>query len=233
MGMIREGPVMDRTDADGRQPWRETLDALDVLRHAKNLFFWLALVAVALHVASWVIVRHTDTLDPLRPITLHNDDGHAAARPVFTDTQRNAAGRWKLALRSALTLGGFVGRASALVLTGVFVVSLLVSLPAGRGGTADLAKACVWSLAALAMLVPWLRAPEDVAGVASAFYGWEDLSRTTLPEAAATGGALSVFRFLICPILVAVCLLVAQRRSRSAYARITTVPGAKLPIHEV
>jgi len=224
---------MDYTDATGRGLSREHLAALDVLRHAKNVFFWLVIVAVALHVAAWIVVRHTDALRPLQPLIVYGGDEDGVGQPIPTEDQLIAAGHWKVGIGWALALAGFVGRASALVVTGVMLLSLLVSLSARLGGAADLAKSFVWALAALAMLVPWLRAPEEAAALASAFYGLEDLSSVASGEDGAAGGVLSVVRFLVCPIMVAVFLLVAQHRFRRAYAQITAAPGAKLPIHEV
>jgi hypothetical protein len=224
---------MDETDVIPRELCREHLAVLDVLRHAKNLFFWLAIVAVALHVVSWMIVRYTDTLNPHRPLLEYRSAAGGLTPPMPTAAQLTAAHRWEVALGSALALGGFVGRASTLVVTGVFIIALLVSLTARLGGAADLARACVWSLAALAMLVPWIRAARESAAMASAFHGLEELSRAYGGGTDAGGGLLPLVRFLICPILVAVFLLVAQLRFRRARAHIRAAPGARLPIHEV
>lgn len=220
---------MDPLDGIGRELRRDHLAALDVMRHAKNAFFWLALVAVALHVGSWVVVQYTDALEPLRLVMTPAPGPAGTAMP--TEAERATAERWNLVLGTGLALGGFVGRASVLVLTGILLISLLVSLSARLGGAAHLAQACVWSLAALAMLVPWLRAPDEVATLSSAFYAVEDLNRAVL--GGATEGALAFVKFLVCPILVAVFLLLAQYRFRSAHGQIVSVPGAKLPIHEV
>jgi hypothetical protein len=190
-----------------RETTREHLAALAVLRHAKNVFIWLAACAVVLHVLLWIIVRYTDLPD--------------------------STGRWEPGLDRVLGMAGFVGRASVLVVTGVFIVVLLISLTSKLGGTAGLARACVWALAALAMLVPWTRiAPEDVAGIPSALYGMDELAK----RAGETGGLeafLAVVRFAVCPLLVGAFLGLAQYHFRGAYRKITSVPTAKLPIREV
>ncbi len=213
---------MDSTDYASTELTREHLGALDVLRYAKNAFFSLALVAILLHVGTWIVVAHTDTLGPLLPSAV------SGGSAVPTDAQIGSARRWELVLQSSLTLGGFVGRASVLVLCGVYVLALLMSLSARLGGAAHLARSFVWSLAALAMLVPWLHAPQEALTAYSAFYGMEELSRS-----AADGGFLAVVRFLFCPLLVGLFLIIAQVRFRNAFAQITAAPGAKLSLREL
>jgi hypothetical protein len=197
---------MDETDMLSREVGREHLAAFDVLRHAKNAYLWLAVVAVAFHVLLWIILRRVALAEP--------------------------GGQFEQSLGWMLAIAGFVGRASALVVAAVFAMTLLISLGARLGGAASLAKACVWSLIALAMLVPWVRiSPEDVAGMPSALYDVEELTRR------GGGEGLEAFfafvRFFVCPILVAVFLGLAQHRFRSAYRRIMTATAAKLPIREL
>jgi hypothetical protein len=200
---------MDETETQSREAGREHLAALDVLRHAKNAYLWLAVVAVAFHVLLWIIFRRVDSADPANP-----------------------AGRFEQSLEWMLAIAGFVGRASALVVAAVFLVILLISLNARLGGAAGLAKACVWSLVALAMLVPWVRiSSEDVASIPSAVYGADEL-----PKHGNGDGVEAFFafvRFFVCPILVALFLGIAQQRFRSAYRRIMMTTSARLPIREV
>jgi len=193
---------MDDLDSVSREISREYVATLDVLRHAKNVFFWLAIVAVGLHVVLWFTLRGGDST--------------------------HAARQWDLTVEWALAMAGFVGRVSVLIVAGVFTLALLISLTARLGGAASLAKACIWSLAALAMLVPWVRiTPDDVAGVSSAFYEFEELNR-------GTGDTFFAFvRFCLCPLLVAAFLVAAQYCYRSAHRKMTLHPAAKLPIHEV
>jgi len=216
---------MDHLDIAGR----EHVASLDVLRYAKNVVLCLAWIAVALHIFSWITVAYTDTLDPLRAATVlpYGSENSGPSERDFA-----IARQWERVLQSSLTLGGFVGRCSALVLAGVFIVALLVGLSAALGGAADLTRACVWSLVALAMLVPWLRAPEDMIGVATAFHGFDDLTRAAAIDRSAAGGALSFVRYVLSPLLVALCLILAQLSFRRAYRRITAVPSA-MPLDEV
>ena len=221
--------MMDHVESTTRDLYREHLGTLDVLHYAKDVFFWLALLAVALHVMCWIVVGYTDTLAPLAPTTLSPDSGgRGSAMP--TEEQLSSARRWQAAVRAALALGGFVGRASTLVMAGILTIALLVSLSARLGGAADLARACVWSLVALAMLVPWLRAPDEVAGISSALGGMDDLTRASTTGG---GGLLSAVRFLLCPLLVGAFLVLAQINYRHAHRRITAAPGTRLPIREV
>ncbi len=199
---------MDETDLLNREEGREHFAALEVLRHAKNVFLWLAFVAVALHVVSWLMLRQADSPQGTRD--------------------------WELTAEWMLAMAGFVARCSVLVVTGVFVMALLVSLSAKLGGAAGLAKAGVWSLAALAMLVPWVRlSSEDVINISSAIYGVDELSAHGPGGGSGADAFFSVVRFGICPILVVVCLGAAQYCYRNVYRRIAKPLAARLPIREV
>lgn len=198
---------MDELDAINRESGREHLAALDVFKHAKTAFYWLAIIAVALHLLMWIIARNADAA--------------------------TAGMQWSLSMEWALAIAGFIGRASVFGVTAVFVMSLLLSLTTRLGGAAPLARACVWSLLALALLVPWVRiSPQDFGGVSSAFFGEEELQA----RGAGIGGADSFFafvRFIVCPLLVAVFLSIAQNHFRLAFRKMTDLPAAKLPIREV
>ncbi|HVP11973.1 MAG TPA: hypothetical protein VMV94_12400 [Phycisphaerae bacterium] len=197
---------MDETEMLGREAGREHLAALDVLRHAKNAFLWLSVVAVVFHVFLWIIFRR-----------LNSGEG---------------ASQFEQSIEWMLAIAGFVARASTLVVAGVFIVILLLSLSARLGGAAGLAKACVWSLAALAMLVPWARiSSEDVASIPSAIYGADELAKRGGGDGA--DAFFTFVRFFLCPILVALFLGIAQHRFRSAYRRITMASSTKLPIREL
>lgn len=199
---------MDEVETLGRDVGREHFVALEALRHAKNAFLWLAIVAVAMHLLMWFLVRRTETPD--------------------------MSGRWQDGLEWMLAIAGFVGRASALVVAGISVLVLLIGLNAKLGGTAALAKACVWSLAALALLVPWVRiASEDVAGVSSALFEADELARRVGGSMSGTDAFFSFVRFVVCPILVGVLLGMAQCWFHAGYRRMTTASTAKLPIREV
>ena len=190
---------------------REHREALDVLRTAKNAFLVLAAAAVLLHLVSWLVVQFGTESGP---------EGEYAAFEEYDayDAEDWSGGsRWVERMGSALVVAGFAGFASVLVLLGIFVIALLVSLSAGLGGAASLAKSAVWSLAAMALVMPWVRIlPAEIEGMRSVF-----------------AGALSVVRFGLCPVLALACLCLAQLRFRSAYRRMTSVPAARLPITEV
>ena len=136
-------------------------------------------------------------------------------------------------IESSLALSGFVGRAAVFVLTCVLVLSLIVSLSARLGGAAWMTKSCVWSLAALAMLVPWdLITRSDAAALTmpSAFFSVAQLNE-------AASGSVGFFwqslRFFIYPMLVAAFLIASQFSFRRAYRAVTAAPAARLPIREL
>lgn len=215
---------------------REHLAALDALRHAKNMAFWLAVMAIVVHLATWYAVRHTALLDA------RSADGATTATAGSTAGAGAAAAArmWELRLSSALDVAGFVGRASIVLALGLYILSLLVSLSARLGGAAGMARACVWALLALALLVPWDRmTPDEVSNLPSAFYGMEDVVRAGL-DGSAAGGALlhawsaaDVIRFAAYPLVILALVVVAQLAYRSGYQRAAGSPAVRLPMREV
>ena len=197
---------------------RECLSAIDVLRMAKNAFFWLAIVAIALHLLAWYGSKPSPPRGPIVSAA-SVDDGAAPEDDIAT--------RFARVIESRLTLVGFVGRASVLVCAGAYIICLLVSLVGRIGGTVGFAKACVWSLAALAMVTPWVSADvRQLPAFRSAFFGEEDLYTTG-------DGVVAFIRFVLCPLLVAAFLVLAQLQFRSSYRRVSVPASTRLPIHEV
>ncbi len=202
---------MEPIETSSRDRVREHREALDVLRTAKNAFLVLAAAAVLLHLASWLVVQFGTQATAGEEYSEFDDFD------AYGEDDLSGGGRWTNRMGSALVVAGFAGFASVLVLLGIFVVSLLVSLSSGLGGAAPLARAAVWSLAAMALVMPWVRiVPAEIEGMRSVFTG-----------------TLSVIRFGLCPVLALACLFLAQHQFRSAYLRITSVPAARLPILEV
>lgn len=230
---------MDSSSDSFQELGREHLAALDVLRLSKNLFFWLAMVSILAHVGSWYVVRHTHKLDDAeRAITI--GQGGAAAGP--TQAEYDRAWRWSRGTESAVTLGGFVGRVSVFMVSGLMVISLLVSLSARLGGAAGIAKAVQWSLLALAMLVPWdSLTPDAVTKIPAAFCTFDELNDARFREIAATAVGNSEVgvswrervRFAMYPLLLAVVLGAAQFSYRGGYRKIVLSPVTRLPLHEV
>ncbi|MFQ5411000.1 MAG: hypothetical protein ACE5EC_01835 [Phycisphaerae bacterium] len=211
--------MTEQPGATQREITREHLAALGIFRIARNAFFALAVFAVALHLGSWFLVQTGDDTSSIRAAAPWQN------QPIEHDGQSenriDDSGRWSHRMESALKMAGYVGRASALVIAGVYIVSLLVSLSGRLGGAASLAKACVWSLAALALVTPWVAAGSGSSN--SAFYGVDELMDSSV----------SIVRYVLCPLLVVVFLTLAQFEFRSAYRKISMLPSTKLPIHEV
>lgn len=233
---------MDSSDQDSRELTRDHVAALDVLRHAKNVFFWLAVISVVAHVGSWYVARHTTLLDAAVRLTTIDPDGGDAAGPTEADMNAaDRADRWRVAAESSLALGGFVGRASVVMLFALYVLSLLVCLSARVGGAAGMAKACVWSLLALAMLVPWdrLTSPE-VSNLPAAFFTMDELNGagdaalvTPVDGDAPDRPWIGWVRFCIYPLLLGVVVIVGQLSYRGGYRKLSARPGARLPMREV
>ncbi len=226
---------MDETDDTLQELSREHLAALDVLRIAKNVFFWLALVSIVALMGSWYVVRHTHKLDnAFQAITV--EPGVA----VPSEAARTSAARWLHATESSVALAGFVGRASIVMLVGLSVLGLLVSLSARLGGASGMARAGVWSMMALAMIVPWEGLmPAGGSNLPSVFYDMTDLNAigasvaSTADGHAATTSWLELVRFCLYPLLVAAVLVAAQLAYRRGYRRIVMSPDTRLPIREV
>lgn len=208
---------MNAIENADREVARECMTAMDVLRTAKNAFFWLAVVAIVLHLFAWFGAAPAQS---------------AASNVLEAETQLHAAtsdsarsiGR---VLESRLTLIGFVGRASVLVCAGIFIICLLVSLAGRLGGTVGFTKACVWSLVSLAMVMPWV-GPDvrQTSAFRSAFFDGDELYGFG-------DGFVALIRFVVCPLLVLACLFLAQLQFRTAFRRVMLPAGGKLPIHEV
>ncbi len=202
---------MEPVETPSRERIREHREALDVLRTAKNAFLVMAAAAVVLHLVSWLSVQFGTEATSDREYAAFDDVD------AFGEEAPSGGPRWVDRMGTALVVAGFAGFAAVLVLLGIFVISLLVSLSAGLGGAAPLARATVWSLAAMALVMPWVRVlPAQIEGMRSVF-----------------AGTLSVVRFGLCPVLVLACLVLAQHQFRRAYRRISSVPTARLPIMEV
>src|SRR5262245_26949026 len=135
---------MDSADAASREHTREHMAALDTLRHAKSAAFWLATIAILAHIDSWYLVRYTTVLENGRvsaAVSTTNPTGVTGE----TDTDAHDKARsWELRLDAALGVAGFLGRAAAIVVLGLYAMSLLVSLSARLGGAAGMARATVW-----------------------------------------------------------------------------------------
>lgn len=220
---------MNEPDSAIRERTREHLAALEVLRIARNAFFSLALAALAAHLLAWLLIETAAVApadrgaSPWQPSpAVRTDDSAAEAAPA------TGSERWAGRVEFALRVAGFVGRASALVLAGLYIVSLLVSLTGGLGGAGGLARACVWSLAALALVTPWVGSGVDqAAGSHSALYGYDEIADSPFSM------LVSVVRFVLCPLLVAGFLTLSHLEFRRAYRKISMVSSTKLPIHEV
>lgn len=215
----------DSTSQDYR---REHLAALDVLRHAKNMTFWLGMFAILAHVGTWYAVRHTKLLTG--PTVADMDTSAAGSTASLDDATR--INQWEMRLDSTLGVAGLVGRAAIVLLMGLYVLSLLVGLSARLGGAAGMAKSCVWSLLALALLVPWDRLSSEpvVAGnLPSAFYSLDDVTRATVTS----GFNLpDTIRFAAFPLVILILLISAQVTYRAGYARIVAAPAARVPMRE-
>ena len=239
---------MDSADAASREHTREHMAALDTLRHAKSAAFWLATIAILAHIAAWYLVRYTTVLETGQVSSAATTTEPTGVTGETAADAGDKARAWELRLDAALGVAGFLGRAAAIVVLGLFVLSLLVSLSARLGGAAGMARASVWSLLAVALLVPWDRlTPDDVNGVPAAFYNLSDLTHGSHDVAAISTpeGRITVdksdkvavirdgLRYAGYPLLVLFVLIAAQTNFSAGYRRIVTAPMARLPMREV
>jgi hypothetical protein len=215
--------MMDSFDSFGRELSHEYSASLEVLRRAKNAFFCIGLLAVASHLVSWGVSRYSTKLGPF------SLSAASAAQPDFSEAEYQSGRRWQKGVESAITWAGFLGRVSVCVLVGIQLVALIMSLTGKLGGAEALTRAIVWLLVALAMVVPWMRTTmDDALSPRSAFFEYDALASMR------TDGGLIVWaRFVLCPLMVGVCLVASQLCFRQAYRKITMTPSVRLPIHEV
>ncbi|MBX3394175.1 MAG: hypothetical protein KF841_02290 [Phycisphaerae bacterium] len=204
---------------------KECLAAVDVLRTAKNAFFWLAAVAVLIHLTAWFSAGPAASRARGTGATTAANPGVSPESPPSTGDASSHS--FAQVIETRLPLVGFVGRASVLVCCGVFVLCLLISLTGRIGGAAGFAKACVWSLGALAMVTPWVGADSrQLWAFRSAFFDGDELYSFD-------DGFVALIRFVLCPLLVIAFLVIAQLQFRSSYRQVTLPASGRLPIHEL
>lgn len=204
---------------------KECLAAVDALRTAKNAFFWLAAVAVFIHLAAWFSAGPSASRARATGATPTATPASSADTPPSTSNEHGSS--FAQVLETRLTLVGFVGRASVLVCCGAFILCLLVSLTGRIGGAAGFAKSCVWSLGALAMVTPWVGADSrQLWAFRSAFFDGDELYSFG-------DGFVALIRFVLCPLLVMAFLVIAQLQFRSSYRQVTLPASGRLPIHEL
>jgi len=204
----------------------EYLQAFRTTRLAKNLLLLILLLAVAVHVAAYVVAEFTSLLDPL-----HAPPAKGEAEPAEPDTSPEAvrARTIENALQWALPLGRFVAMGSAGLLTLTLVFAVGMSLVDRLGGVAGFVGAFYWSLLLLALLVPWgLVLPEGV--VADALAGFDELISGVRNVKPAWGGSrpawggllLHYGRFLGGAIVAILIALLVQWRFARGYAKLGT-----------
>jgi hypothetical protein len=215
---------MDEFDAAEREIAQESLGAIEVLRRAKNAFLCMAILSVATHVFAFAAAR--STVGP--PLVRVGEGSRGAVAPISFPR----SDPWRRGLESALGWAGFIGRASVLALTGIFAFAILLVLVSRLGGAAAMTRGFVLTLAALAMVVPWVRPGMEEGGMPrAAMFSLDEMAEAMQDGAGNT--MLAVVRFVICPLLVAGFLIWGQFCFREAHRRLTLSPAARLPIHEV
>lgn len=205
----------------------EYMDAMGVVRAAKNVLFILVLVAILAPLAGFVLYSFTDLLDPMYTPVASAADANSAPDPntVVAQTQKlQQADMLRTCFNAVLGAAKIVAPA----LTGLLLMTLLLGvmvLLVGRlGGAAGLCGAFFWTLALGAILVPWEHKFPD-ASVCGALY--------TLDELAARGQdmikgsepvdtmELMLFyaRFVGYPVIALLFWIVVQIRFARGYRR--------------
>jgi len=220
--------------------------AFKSLRGAKNFFWWLIIIALAVQLVCFVLVQWVGVVDAK----------YEAAPEVTTQTvkqvaerQSDAAGTaavWDELLHWVLPLTKFVAFISALLLVFMLVISLKLSLIGRLGGAAGMIGAVLWSLLLLVMVTPWQQIM-DTSAACGALYNLGDLTRS-VREVKSGWGAKDVSfmrhmmhlgRFILYPVVAMLIWLLVQVRFACGYRKIkaylkaqTPAPVAETPLSE-
>ena len=210
--------------------------ALKSLRGAKNFFWWLIIIALAVQLVSFVLVQWVGVVDakyePTPKVTTQTAKQVAEAR---SDAAGPAA-VWDGLLHWVLPGTKFVAFISALLLVCMLVISLKLSLIGRLGGAAGMIGAVLWSLLLLAMVTPWQQIM-DTSVACGALYNLDDLVRG-VRGVKSTWGAENVSfvrhmmhlgRFILYPVATMLVWLLTQARFARGYRRIKAYLKAQTP----
>ncbi|MCK5113911.1 MAG: hypothetical protein KAR11_04035 [Phycisphaerae bacterium] len=129
---------------------KEFLAGLNSLRHAKNVFCILLVLAVLLQIAAFVLVNWVGVIDAAPQAGLVTQ-----GQPQEVQCSFGEPDVWYDVLTWVLPFIRFVGAVCCVLTVITMMFAALLSLISGQGGIKSFFSAFFWSLLLLAVLLPW------------------------------------------------------------------------------
>ena len=200
----------------------EFQQALATVRSAKNVFWWLILLALLVQLTAFVLVQFGGVIrgstampEVAAPATVPAEKATTQLAPITDES----AETWRLALGWLLPAGKFVALASVLLLVLTLMFAVKLALQAQTGGVAGLIGAFFWSLLLLVVLIPWQQALPASTVLAGATHNLGDL--VTASKQADDAGVMTVLlfygRFLAYPVLALLLLWIVAAKWGRGY----------------
>jgi len=217
----------------------EYTSAFQSVRCAKNVFWWLILLSLAVQGAAFGLTYWGGLVDAEHAVAPTPAATETATQPTGAAVDEKSAAVeqaefWSQILFWALPATKFLAFVSALLLTAVLLLAVLTSLVGRLGGVAGLTGAMLWSLVLLAMVTPWQQALRTTFAC-GALYNMGDLIQAVRGIRPDWGAAnvkmldqvLFHARFLGYPVLTLLVWLVVQVRFARGYRNMDIPPIVK------
>jgi hypothetical protein len=196
----------------------EYSEAMRSVRAAKNIFWWLIILAVVVQIAIFVLMAFGGVLDALPEARLTaTQSARGPATSPSPEAQDNAC-RWRTTFTIVLAVTEFMAMAMGILLALSLLLAVNVALTGRLGGLSLLISAFFWSLVLLLLaLIPWGHVFKQSV-LPGALFRYEDLCRATC-YVRGSWGAVDVTwterlfyygRFLAYPVLVVLIALLVD-----------------------
>ena len=205
----------------------EYRSALCTTRCAKNVFWGLILLALAVQLSGFVLARFTKLMEPGRTQAVSEDQKAAATQPAAkaektkTGQAAESANIWKAVYGWALPATKFVALAAGMLLVLTVLLSVKLALVGRTGGVGGMLGAFFCSLLLWVFLIPWQQVLPGSSVVCGALYNLGDLleaTREVTAGKASTGAqVLYYLRFAAYPVLAAVLSVVVHVKFSRGY----------------
>ena len=218
----------------------EYAQALRSVRAAKNLFWWLILLAILAQLVGFILVNFVGVLDYSKG---HDPASLKFGTPPTTSPttqavpdeapEAGATTMWYQFLLWMFAACKFVGVVSAILLVIMLMFTAQLSLLGRSGGIAGRMSAVFWSLILLAMAIPWQQLIHS-SFASGVLYNLSDLVRQATGVKTAWGAiepafldrAIYYIRYIGYPIVAVLVLLSIHARFTGGLKKL---PAAEAP----
>ena len=191
---------------------KEFLTGLNSLRHAKNIFCFLLVLAVLLQITAFVLVNWVNVIDTAPQVSLL---GRPEGQQVLSGFGN--ADVWYKVLGWALPFTRVIAVVCSVLIVIIMMFTASLSMISGQGGIKSFFGAFFWSLLLLAAVLPWQKIMQGSL-VSGAMYNLGELvewSKRSIEPWASQGTSVwkqlpYYARFMAYPILVLVIWIVVQ-----------------------